>query len=146
MRPNFTNSLLHFLINNQSLFDVMQKITGCAPIGCFEGRVYRVVPNSGHHDAWHSDMVDHRLVALSINLSEEVYSGGVLQIRGRNSKRILCEVANTGLGDAIIFRLAGHLEHRITEVEGTVAKTAFAGWFKSQPSFLSLLKGASASL
>lgn len=140
MRSNLTVGLLHFLINSQSLFEVIQKVTGCEQIGSFEGRVYRVIPGYGHHDAWHSDMVDHRMVAMSINLSEDLYAGGILQIRDRQSGQIVHQAANTGFGGAILFRLADHLEHRVTEVEGTAPKTAFAGWFKSQPDFLSLLK------
>ncbi len=91
-------------------------------------------------------MVDCRLVAISINLSEEIYSGGILQIRERNVEKFLHEVANVGFGDAILFRVADQLVHRITEVTGEASKTAFAGWFKSQPSFLSLLKGSSTAL
>ncbi len=132
--------LLHFLINGEALFRVIREITGCPPIGCFTGRVYRFSPGAGHHDAWHDDMAEDRMIAMSINLSTEVYSGGILQIRDSRSKQTLHEAANTGFGDAIIFRLADYLQHRVTEVKGAHAKTAFAGWFRSQPSFLSLLK------
>ena len=44
---------------------------------------------------------------------------------------------------SLVFGLAGELEHRVTDVEGLVLKTAFAGWFRSQPDFLSLRKSAS---
>jgi hypothetical protein len=36
--------------------------------------------------------------------------------------------------------LANDLEHRVTEVVGIHPKTAFAGWFRSQPDFFALLK------
>ena len=136
---NLTSHLLDFLSNDAKLFQIVQHITGCTAIGCFEGRVYRMIPGHGHYDSWHNDMVEQRMVAMSINLSTEVYSGGVLQICEWPSRRILHEVANIGFGDSIIFRLSHHLKHRVTEVAGTVPKTAFAGWFKSQPDFLSLL-------
>jgi len=143
MRNDFVSSLFHFLLNGYQLFRLVQEITGCDRIGSFEGRVYRIISGHGHLDAWHNDLVDHRLVAISINLSEEAYSGGILQIRDRRSRQIIHQVTNVGAGDAILFRLAPHLEHRITEVEGSVPKTAFAGWFKSQPDFLSMLKAQS---
>jgi hypothetical protein len=54
----------------------------------------------------------------------------------RGSKNILAEVTNTEKGDAIVFRLAKHLEHRITQVTDTSIKTTFAGWFKGAGSFL----------
>jgi hypothetical protein len=131
--------ILNVLINSQALFRVIRGITGCPRIGCFSGRVYRASPGAGHHDAWHDDLVEHRMIAMSINLGTEEYSGGVLQLRDAGSKRVLHEVANTGSGDAIVFRLAGYLQHRITDVEGAHPKTAFAGWFRSQPDFVSLL-------
>jgi len=98
------------------------------------------MPGNDHYDLWHNDMVEDHMLAMSINLSSEIYSGGILQIRDKYSQRIVHEVANLGFGDAIVFRLAGSLEHRITNVEGTVPKTAFAGWFRSQTNFFSLLK------
>lgn len=140
MQQNSVDGLLHFLTNGRSLFQAVEAITGCEPLGCFQGRVYRFIPGLGHHDAWHSDLVEDRLLALSVNLSDEVYAGGVLQIRDRRSEQIISEAPNVGFGDAILFRLADFLQHRVTEVEGTAAKTAFAGWFKSRPDFLALLK------
>jgi hypothetical protein len=130
---------LLFLMNDEKLFQVIQDITECDRINCFEGRVYRVNPGDGHHDSWHNDIGEGRLVGMSLNLSREVYSGGVLQIRNRESGALVSEAANTGSGDAVIFRLSRDLQHRITEVEGSASKTAFAGWFRSQPNVSSSL-------
>ncbi len=132
--------LLHFLLNDQELFNTVQEVSNCPKIANIRGRVYRFTSNHGDFDSWHNDLVDKRLIALSINLSSESYSGGILQIRDRYSKQILHEVANTGFGDAIIFNLAPHLQHRVTSVTGTAAKTAFAGWFRSKPSYESYFK------
>jgi hypothetical protein len=132
MRDHSTSVLLHFLLNNQELYHLVQRITGSPQIHGFEGRVYRVIEGGGCHDAWHNDLADSRLSALSINLSSEIYSGGVLQMRMATSSEIINEIPNTGYGDAILFKISPDLQHRITEVEGTVPKTAFAGWFLSQ--------------
>lgn len=140
MADNVIRGVLNVLLNSEELFGLVEPITECGPIGCFTGRVYRMMPGCGHHDAWHGDVGESRLVALSINLSKEVYAGGVLQIRDRESGEILNEVANTGFGDAIVFKLCPRLEHRVTDVKGTIPKTAFAGWFQSQPDFRSMLK------
>ena len=131
---------LLFLMNDEKLFQLIQDITKCDRIDCFEGRVYRVNPGDGHHDSWHNDIGEGRVVGMSLNLSREVYSGGVLQIRDRESETLISEAANTGGGDAVIFRLSRDLQHRITEVEGSVSKTAFAGWFRAQPKVSSSLK------
>lgn len=142
MTQNSAFAALLLLMNDEKLFQIIQDITQCGPIGCFEGRIYRVIPGHGHHDSWHSDMAEHRLVGMSLNLSREHYCGGILQIRERESGKLVSEVANVGVGDAIIFRLSDTLQHRITDVEGEAAKTAFAGWFRAMPGFLSLLKGS----
>jgi hypothetical protein len=142
LTKNIAHSLLYFLLNDSKLFQVFQSLTGCEPIGSFEGRVYRTVPSCGHHDEWHNDMSGHRLIAISINLSTDIFSGGMLQIRDYESKRVVQEVANIGFGNAVVFRLSHELQHRISDIEGNVPKTAFAGWFKSQPSFLSIFKGS----
>ena len=135
---------LLFLMNDEKLFQLIQDITQCARINCFEGRVYRVNPGDGHHDSWHNDIGEGRVVGMSLNLSREIYSGGVLQIRNRESEALISEAANTGSGDAVVFRLSRDLQHRITEVEGSASKTAFAGWFRAQPNVSSSLKESQA--
>jgi hypothetical protein len=133
LQDHSTSVLLHFLLTNHEIFHWVQQITGSPRIEGFEGRVYRVVAGGGCHDAWHNDLADTRLCALSINLSSEVYSGGVLQMRLARSREMITEIPNTGLGDAILFKISPYLQHRISEMEGDVPKTAFAGWFLSQP-------------
>jgi O-methyltransferase len=124
--------LLRFLINDPRLFELVEEITGCERIGRFDGRVYRMEPSA--YSGWHDDIGDNRMVAMSLNLGTQSYDGGVLQLRETASRRLVAEAPNTGPGDAIFFRVAEDLQHQITPVEGEVAKTAFAGWFKSADS------------
>jgi len=131
---------LNFLCNRRKVLDFIEALTGSGHLGCFVGKVYRMIPGQDHYDSWHDDDVDDRKIAMSINLSGQSYSGGVLEIRDGRSKQILNRVVSTGLGDAIIFRIAAELEHRRTTVVGSVPKTAFAGWFKSKPDFTALLQ------
>ena len=142
MAGNAGFGALLLLVNDEKLFQIIQAVAQCARIRSFEGRVYRVSAGQGHHDSWHNDVGEHRLVGMTINLSKDIYSGGALQIRERESGRIISEVPNVSPGDAVIFRLSDRLQHRITEPEGKVPKTAFAGWFKAQPNFLCMLREA----
>jgi 2OG-Fe(II) oxygenase superfamily len=135
LKEQATHGLVHFLLNDPALFDLLQNITGCGRIGRFYGRVYRMVPGAGHYDSWHDDAFDDRMITISINLSREIYRGGVLQIRERKTKRMLHEVANTGFGDAVVFRVDGALQHRVTDVEGEVEKVALSGWFVPWPDY-----------
>jgi hypothetical protein len=120
------------LFNSTALFRLIEELTGCPAIGNFQGRIYMMRPDAGHYDTWHTDNDGNRLVGLSCNLSAG-YSGGVFQIRERQTERIVGEVTNTVRGDTHIFRIGPELQHRVTPVTGSVTKAAFAGWFRAQP-------------
>ena len=134
-----THGRLLVLFNDAALFHFVEAVTGCPPIGAFQGTVYRMVPGAHHLDSWHDDVEATRLVALTLNLSPDGYSGGVLQIRKTDPPAIVHEVANTGFGDAIMFRIAAGFEHRLTPVEPGPVKIAWTGWFRREPSFLDVL-------
>jgi hypothetical protein len=123
--------ILLFLANMPSLHRLIERITGCQQITNFAGRVYQLMPVSDDHIEWHSDMSDHRMIAFSLNLTRKVYRGGSLQIRYKNSEKLLHEVHNTGLGDALLMRVAKKLRHRVLPVEGDVPRMAMAGWFRA---------------
>jgi hypothetical protein len=44
LKEKSTHGLVHFLLNDPALFELLQKSTGCGRIGRFYGRVYRMVP------------------------------------------------------------------------------------------------------
>ena len=140
LKDKTIKSTLEFLANDQNLFKLIQHITGCPEIGCFTGGGYSMNPGYGHYDSWHNDLSEHRMIAMSINLSNGIYSGGFLQIRDAKTKKILHEITNTGFGDCVIFRISPSLEHRVTKVKGKVARTVLTGWFRSKPSYTNLLK------
>lgn len=125
--------VLYFLLNDPELFRLIRRVTGCRPIGCFTGRLYRLVARHGLNLDWHDDVLSDRMIAISVNLSDGPYRGGTLQIREKSHVEREA-VPNLGFGDALIFRVAEQLEHRVTPIEGKVAKTAFTGWFRSRPS------------
>lgn len=130
--PEACAGTLHFLVNHGGFLRAVEQITGCPAIGHFGGRIYRFSPGQGHYDTWHSDLGypgEERLLAMSLNLSPRPFQGGVLQIREAASQKVLFEIANTGLGNAVIFRVDKKLEHRVSPVNGDAPRTAFAGWF-----------------
>jgi hypothetical protein len=139
MTDNVASQALQLVVNDRHFLDFVERATECPRIGSFFGSVYRLTPGLAHYDTWHSDMAAGRMLALSINLGTDVYCGGMLQIRSLESGQIVHEVANTGPGDGILFRIAPFLKHRVSAVEGTIARTAFAGWFYAQPEYHSWL-------
>ncbi len=136
LRPLDTAPYFAFelLLNSPAMLALVPRLTGCPRPACFTGRVYRRVPGERHVSHWHADLTeDGHMVTLSINLSEEAYGGGTTLIRESATGRVVCELSNTGFGDAIMFPIDPRLEHRVTEVEGRAPKTALAGWFNSKP-------------
>jgi len=140
VRSGAVASAFEFLTNDPALFAFVRRISGCGVIGSYRGRVYRLLPRPGHQSDWHNDLLPNRMLTMSINLGSEVYEGGVLQIRDVPTGRILTQVANTGPGDATIFRIAEGLQHRVTPLTGSVARTACAGWFLDAPDFAAELR------
>ena len=132
LKPGVASAVFMLLTNDEQFLEFVRRVTGLRDIRSFRGVVHRRVPNAGHDDAWHNDLVDGRLAVLSINLSSEPYDGGVLQIRELPSGRIVYEFANTRPGDAVLFALGDGLQHRVTPPEGRVARTVCAGWFRNQ--------------
>jgi hypothetical protein len=126
-----TTSLLHFVMNRPKVRAAIEEITGCKGLRWFRGRLYRVIAGAGHYDRWHDDFHHSNEVGMSVNLSRNIFRGGLFMLRENDSKRVLASVANTGPGDALIFRISCKLHHRISDLEGSDPKTAFAGWFKS---------------
>jgi hypothetical protein len=128
MRDNACLGLLHFLVNDPATLSLVEMVSGQRPLTSFVGRVYRRHPGV-HEDQWHDDCHPHRRVGLSVNLSRGVYEGGVFELRRAESEQSLGSMMNVGFGDAILFAIGEHLQHRVSPLAGTVAKTAFAGWF-----------------
>ena len=133
-------TVLEFLMNDPRLYALIREITGVEPIGSFKGRIYSLMPNTGQYADWHSDMVQTRLCTNVINLSQDVYEGGLLQFKHVDSEEIVTEVHNTGFGDATLFKIDHSLKHRVTPITGTVRRTVYAGWFLREPEFSALLR------
>jgi hypothetical protein len=137
-------SILNFAVNTPEFVELIRRITNQDEIKSFAGRVYRMAPLEDHFDSWHADIgttTKDRLVGMSINLSPRPYQGGVFRLRDESSGEILCELSNTGPGDAIFFRISRSLKHMVTPLSGTEPKTAFAGWFRTgDVDFYSMLK------
>ena len=134
---NSKHKYLHAGLSQQELdklgilFNAVRTITGCDEITWFGGRIYSLIPGTDHYDTWHNDVVDYevRLVGMSINLSPKGYEGGVFELRERAKDRASVQFANSGIGNARLFRIAPELQHQVTAVVGDRPRTAFAGWF-----------------
>jgi hypothetical protein len=139
MRAHASLDLLVFLVNDERLFRLVERLAVSERVRTFIGRVYRNMP-SRHSSIWHEDTLYDRKIGMSVNLTEGLFEGGKFEIRDAASGRVLNSIANVGRGDAILFGISEKLEHRVTPVEGTIPKTAFAGWFCSAPDYFAALR------
>lgn len=132
MSQNAAYNAMQFLSNQKPFLEFVESLTGRKPKS-FVGRVYRFEPNKGHYDSWHNDVYKKRprLAAMSVNLSERPYRGGVLEIRRKKNRRIIGRVHNVGPGDCVLFHISPDLEHRVTPVKGRAPRTVFTGWFSA---------------
>lgn len=145
MVPNATAALLELVFNDAAVLRAVEAITGSGAIVRFGGFVYRLTPRHGHAHHWHNDLVEGRLVAMSVNLGPGTYEGGLLELRERASERVLATISNTVPGDGLLFRLDAALQHRATPVTAGV-KTAFAGWYFGDESYPAVLRARSKQL
>jgi hypothetical protein len=136
MDDRVTETMMSFFPNNPTFLRLLERITGEPRLGEFVGRVYRMTSSDEYYDGWHDDCCNQRVVTMSVNLSRQVYGGGALLMKRRNSDEIIQEIHNTGFGDALLFRISNQLKHRVQEVKGDIPKTAFAGWFLEVEDFL----------
>jgi 2OG-Fe(II) oxygenase superfamily len=136
MADQLTTAMLRFLPSNPAFLRIVEHITGNRHIGKFIGRVYKMNSSEGHYDSWHDDCIEHRVVTMSVNLSPQPFQGGALQLKHPHSEIILKEIHNTGLGDALLFRISPDLIHRVQGVMGDHPKIALAGWFIEGEDFL----------
>ena len=128
--------LMEFLLNDRALHAAIEAVTGCGPIGCYQGRIYRM--GAEHVAHWHNDVVDTRLVALTINVSAAPYEGGGVAVKEVHTGRVL-DIPAPAIGDALVFRIGEDLTHKNTDIVGPLTKTAVAGWFRREPRFADLL-------
>ncbi len=127
--------VFHFLMNNPGLFQVVQNMTECLPIGNFVGRIHSSVCGADHQIGWHGDNTDNRLLGLTIDLSSSAYEGGVFELRRKDSGEIICSIPRQQPGDAFLFRISPQFQHRLTAIKSGGPRTVGVGWFRSQPMF-----------
>jgi Methyltransferase domain len=121
--------LLMLLVNDPHLFEHVRTITDCKRIGSFEGGLHRMMPGPEHEEPWHGEIFGHHMVEMSVDLSTQPSSGGVLEVRDRYSREVLHRAADVEPGDAVLVRLAPFLQHRVTAVTGDSVRTVYTGRF-----------------
>lgn len=131
--------LTELFLNRPALFRMVERISGCRPIGNYVGRLHCTLPGPAHYIHWHDDINDdienNRLVGLNISLSPAPFRGGNFQLREKGAERNLLSVGCLPAGDAFLFRLDRGIEHRLTPLESGAKRIVAVGWFRSEPTW-----------
>lgn len=127
------------MFNNKELFALLEKITGCPTIGNFVGRIHRSEEGGEHEIKWHGDNADSRLLAITLNLGTDRYTGAHFQLREVASQKMLREFGQIEAGDAFIFKIDPELQHRLAPLE-TGKRTVGVGWFRQNPDLATFIK------
>jgi hypothetical protein len=136
---------VHLLFNDQKFFGLLERISGCSTIGNFIGRIHRSEEGKDHEIDWHGDNADQRLLAMTVGLGTDRYTGAQFELREKHSGRILRRIDRVGAGDAFIFGISPELQHRLTMLE-TGRRTVGVGWFRSQPDLRTFMKSQLAAI
>lgn len=129
MEPNGISAFLLFKLCDPEMFDLVEAVTGCEPVGSFHGRTYRMEPGAGHVSPWHDDAVQGRLAAFTVNLSPRPFEGAKLQIKDAAADELLTEIGDLEFGDAVLIQISRAYQHRNSPLLGTAPKTSYAGFF-----------------
>jgi len=135
MRPGPTLAMLEYLVTDERIVHTVEDSIRVqrGSLDSFFGRVYKMLPKRDA-DGYHSDvdLKNRRVVAISVNLTSEPYRGGRVLMRRQGRWRRFLVSEQLAFGEAAIFRLSSHLEHKVEKVHSG-SRTNLAGWLCAEP-------------
>jgi len=132
--PQRVGLSISLALKRGNLIDWVERVTGCGPLETVEGRVVRALANNHDQLLWHDDLDDpRRRLAITINLSEQTYEGGLFELREKSSRTLLASHHHLEPGTALIFDVAYDIEHRVLPVTSGGPRCVYTGWFFKAP-------------
>ena len=128
--PQRAGRTLTHVLKRADLIGWIERATGCGPLETVEGRVVRARANNHDQLLWHDDLDEpHRRLAITINLSEHGYEGGLFELREKRTEKLLAMHRHIAPGTALIFDVAYDIEHRVLPVTAGGPRCVYTGWF-----------------
>lgn len=128
--PAIAGKALRAALRRPDVLRFVERATGCGPLAAVEGDIAEFAPRPHEELAWHDDRNGaSRRLAITVNLSDVPYSGGLFELREKRSRRMLIRHIHRDVGTALIFRVESELEHRVQPVTAGGPRRVFAGWF-----------------
>ncbi|MEO9131734.1 MAG: hypothetical protein ABI240_11055, partial [Sphingomonas sp.] len=89
--PGIAGGALALALKRQNLFGWLDQATGCGPFHGTFGRVMQIQPHDPPRLNWHDDLPEDasRRLAITINLGEHPYEGGLFELRVKQTGEVL---------------------------------------------------------
>ena len=128
--PQRAGRVITLALKRAALISWLEGVTGCGPLGNVEGRVVRALANNHDQLVWHDDLDEpRRRLAITINLSERAYQGGLFELRDKRTHDVLATHLHLEPGTALVFDVAHDIEHRVQPVTAGGPRCVYTGWF-----------------
>ena len=128
--PQRAGRVITLALKRAALISWLEGVAGCGPLGNVEGRVVRALANNHDQLVWHDDLDDPcRRLAITINLSEQAYEGGLFELRDKRTHDIRATHHHLEPGTALVFDVAPDVEHRVLPVTAGGPRCVYTGWF-----------------
>jgi hypothetical protein len=132
--PQRVGRALNVLLHRAALLRWIEAATGCGALNGVSGRVVQIRAKGGDALDWHDDLNEPtRRLAVTIDLSDVPYRGGLFELRHATSGAPLLAHRHAAPGDALIFAVRRGLEHRVRPLTDGGPRRVYAGWFTATP-------------
>lgn len=125
---------LRFALERPAFLRWVEAASGCDTVSRIAGVVAEIAAGTGQELGWHNDRNDPTLarrLAVTIQLSDAPYDGGVFEMRDQQSGRMLVREGALPPGSVMLFRIDNRLRHRVTQVTNGGPRRVFAGWLSA---------------
>ena len=131
--PQRVGAALNILLSHPLFLRWVEAVTGSHALDRVEGRVVQTRANGMDALDWHNDTHDDaagaRRLGITVNLSDAAYEGGGFELRRIGTREMLIRYRHDRAGTALIFAIAGDLEHRVLPLTSGGPRRVFTGWF-----------------
>lgn len=128
--PRRAGLALSLALSRPALMHWLSEATQCGPLARADGRIAQGRAGQHHHLDWHDDQIDPaRRLAITINLTETDYEGGLFELRELASGKVLTMHRHIEIGGMLVFQVSPDLQHRIMPISGGGPRRVYTGWF-----------------
>jgi hypothetical protein len=123
---------LSLALRDRPLLAWLSRVAGRGDVTTASGSVARLAAGTADALDWHDDRVEGRRLAITIDLSTQVFEGGAFEMRRKGCGDPLFVHTPSRFGSALIFQVRSDLEHRVLPVTSGGPRTTFSGWFLAE--------------